>query len=84
MRDSQPVISLSLAYAAASSTLASGLGDTLWYAVLPTLPASHAATIQLSLPRLAALGGVLFLDEAITLRFRLASIAVLGGMALLL
>ena len=82
MRDSQPVTNLGLAYAAASGALASGLGYALWYAVLPALPASRAATIQLSVPILAALGGVLFLGETITLRFSLASIAVLGGIAL--
>ncbi|MBQ0758168.1 MAG: DMT family transporter [Zhongshania sp.] len=73
---------LGLAYAIASGALASGLGYALWYAALPALPASSAATIQLSVPILAALGGVLLLDEQLTLRFGLASIAVLGGVAL--
>lgn len=69
-------------YAAASGALASGMGYALWYAVLPALPATTAATVQLSVPILAAFGGVLLLDEAVTLRFGLASVAVLGGIAL--
>lgn len=74
--------SLGLVYAVASGALASGLGYALWYLVLPQLPATSAATIQLSVPIIAALGGVLLLDEAVTLRFALASLAVLGGISL--
>lgn len=74
--------SLGLVYAVASGALASGLGYALWYLVLPQLPATSAATIQLSVPIIAALGGVLLLDEAVTLRFALASLAVLGGICL--
>ncbi|MEX1669813.1 DMT family transporter [Zhongshania guokunii] len=82
MGNSQQVTNLGLAYAVASGALASGLGYALWYAVLPALPASRAAMIQLSVPILAAIGGMLFLNEAVTLRFGLASLAVLGGIAL--
>ena len=71
-----------IGYAVASGALASGLGYALWYSVLPKLRATSAATVQLGVPVLAALGGALFLDEAITLRLVLASIAVLGGIAL--
>lgn len=71
-----------LGYAVASGALASGIGYALWYAVMPALPATMAATVQLSVPILAALGGVVLLDEAITLRFGLASVAVLGGIAI--
>ncbi|MEZ5437809.1 MAG: EamA family transporter [Lysobacteraceae bacterium] len=66
----------------ASGALASGLGYALWYAVLPALPATTAATVQLSVPVIAALGGVLLLGETISLRPGLATIAVLGGIAL--
>jgi drug/metabolite transporter (DMT)-like permease len=69
-------------YAAASGGLASGLGYALWYAALPGLSATNAATIQLSVPVLAAVGGVIFLGEAITLRLLLSSAAILGGIAL--
>jgi len=77
-----PVTGLGVAYAVASGALASGLGYALWYAVLPTLPATRAATLQLSVPILAACGGMVFLDEVITLRFGFAAMAVLGGIAL--
>lgn len=71
-------------FAIASGALASGLGYALWYAVLPSLKASTAATLQLSVPPLAAFGAVLFLDEPISTRLILASIAILGGIALVL
>ena len=71
-------------YALASGAIASGLGYALWYAVLPALKASSAATVQLSVPVLAALGGVVFLGEAVSLRLALASVAVLGGIALVI
>jgi drug/metabolite transporter (DMT)-like permease len=52
--------------------------------VLPALRATQAATVQLSVPAITALGGVLFLDEQLTLRLLTASIAILGGIALAL
>jgi drug/metabolite transporter (DMT)-like permease len=54
----------------------------IWYSALPELPAASAATVQLSVPVLAATGGILLLGEPITLRYVLASIGVLGGIAL--
>ena len=69
-------------YAIASGALASGMGYALWCSVLPSLPSTTAASVQLSAPILAALGGVLFLGETLTLRFVIASVAVLGGIAL--
>ena len=71
-------------YAVVSGALASGLGYILWYLVLPKLKATNAASVQLSVPVIAALGGILFLDESLTLRFVLASIAILGGIMLIL
>jgi drug/metabolite transporter (DMT)-like permease len=71
-----------LGYAVLSGAIASGLGYVIWYSALPELKAASAATVQLSVPVLAAAGGILFLSESITLRFLLASIAVLGGIAL--
>ena len=73
-----------LGYAALSGAIASGVGYVIWYSALPGLKAASAATVQLSVPVLAAAGGILFLGESITLRFLLASIAVLGGIALVL
>ncbi len=69
-------------YAVASGALASGIGYAIWYSVVPMLKASNAATVQLSVPVIAALGGVVFLGEPVTLRLSLASVAILGGIAL--
>lgn len=71
-------------YAIASGALTSGIGYAVWYTALRGLTATSAATVQLSVPVLAAIGGILFLGEAVTLRLLLASIAVLGGVALVI
>lgn len=73
-----------LLYAVASGALASGLGYAIWYTALPALKATNAATVQLSVPVIAAVGGVIFLGEEITLRLALASMAILGGIALVI
>lgn len=69
-------------YAVLSGALTSGLGYALWYTALPYLKASTAATVQLSVPLVAAVGAVLFLAEPFSIRLILASIAILGGIAL--
>ncbi len=71
-------------YAVCSGAFASGIGYAVWYTALPALKATHAATVQLSVPVLAAFGGIVFLDEPITLRLVLASLAILGGIALVI
>jgi drug/metabolite transporter (DMT)-like permease len=71
-------------YAILSGALASGIGYAIWYTALPALKATHAATVQLSVPVLASLGGIVFLDELATLRLVLASIAIVGGIALVI
>ena len=71
-------------YAVSSGALASGLGYAIWYAALPALKNTSAATVQLSVPVIAALGGIVFLGESMTLRLVLASIAILGGIALVI
>jgi len=71
-----------IAYAVLSGALASGVGYAIWYAALPSLAATTAATVQLGVPVLAALGGVLLMDEPLTLRLLMASAAILGGIAL--
>jgi drug/metabolite transporter (DMT)-like permease len=70
-------------YAIASGALASGVGYAIWYTALRGLNATTAATVQLSVPVIAALGGVAFLGEAITLRLLITSMAILGGIALI-
>ena len=69
-------------YAVLSGALASGVGYSIWYAALRGLTATRAATVQLSVPVIVALGGVVFLGEPITLRLVFASTAILGGIAL--
>jgi drug/metabolite transporter (DMT)-like permease len=69
-------------YAVISGAVTSGLGYIIWYSALPGLRAASAATVQLSVPVLAATGGILLLGEPITVRYMLASVAVLGGIAL--
>lgn len=70
--------------ALASGAIASGLGYVIWYAALRGLSAARAATVQLSVPVIAAFGGVLLLGEALSLRLLLAAIATLGGVAIVL
>ncbi|HEY6980827.1 DMT family transporter [Reyranella sp.] len=75
---------MGVVYAIASGAITSGLGYVLWYAALPAFKAASAATIQLSVPALAALGGVLLLGEQMSLRLLVASVAILGGIALVI
>lgn len=62
-----------------SGAVTSGLGYVIWYAALRGLTAARAATVQLSVPVIAAFGGAIFLSEAITLRLFLSAVAILGG-----
>lgn len=70
--------------AIASGIITSGIGYAIWYTVLPKLSVNVAATLQLSVPVIAVLGGVLFLDESITFDLVISSTAVLGGIFLVL
>jgi len=72
------------AYAVASGAVTSGLGYILWYAALKQLNVTRAATVQLSVPVLAAFGGTLFLDEPLTAVLVAASALVLAGVALVI
>jgi drug/metabolite transporter (DMT)-like permease len=71
-----------VALAVASGALTSGVGYAVWYAALPGLAAATAATVQLSVPVITAVTGVVLLAESLTLRLVLASMAVLGGIAM--
>lgn len=62
-----------------SGAITSGLGYTVWYAALRDLSTTQAAVAQLAVPIIAALGGVVFMAESITLRLGLSAIMVLGG-----
>lgn len=73
-----------VALAVASGAITSGLGYVVWYAALRGLSALRASTVQLSVPLIAALGATVLLSEAITARLLFASLATLGGIALVL
>ena len=82
-----PWSSLDLAgfcYALSSGALASGVGYAIWYTALRGLKTTSAATVQLSVPVITALGAIAFLGEAISLRLLLTSAAILGGIALVI
>ena len=65
-----------------SGAIASGIGYSVWYAALKFHTATRAAILQLSVPALAATGGVIFLAETVSLRLILATILILGGISL--
>jgi len=71
-------------YALLSGGLTSGVGYAIWYAVLPRLAATQAASIQLSVPLLTALAGSLLLSEPLTGRLLVAGLTILGGIVLVL
>ena len=80
----QHIDPMGVMYAVLSGALASGIGYTAWYGALRGLTALRAASVQLSVPVLAAIAGALFLHEPLTARLMLASVAMLGGIALVL
>ena len=76
--------SLGILLAIVSGVFASGIGYVIWYAALRELAATSAATVQLSVPVIAAIGGVMLLSEEVTIRLLVASAATLGGVAIVL
>lgn len=68
--------------AATSGALASGLGYVVWYVALRGLSNTRAAAVQLTVPVIAAAGGVALLGETLSLRLAVAAVAILGGVAL--
>ncbi|MDX1293240.1 MAG: DMT family transporter [Hyphomonas sp.] len=73
---------LGVLLACLSGMVMSGLGYALWYVILPRLASATAAIAQLSVPILAALGGIALLGEDLSPRFVIAALAVLGGIGL--
>lgn len=71
-------------YAVLSGAVTSGAGYAIWYSALAGLTALQAATVQLSVPVIAALGGAWILAEPLTPRLLLSAVAVLGGVGLVL
>jgi len=80
-----PVLTITprgLLWAALSGSVTSGVGYALWYAALPRLTATRAATVQLAVPVLAAIGGVSVLSEGVSLRLVISAVVILGGVGL--
>ena len=73
---------LGITCAVASGALTSGIGYAIWYSAIRGLTATQAATVQLSVPVIAAAGGIVFLGETLSARLLVASMAILGGVAL--
>jgi len=74
----------SLLYAVLSGAIASGVGYTIWYMALEKLQTVHAAVVQLLVPVLAALGGMMLLSEPITVQFIISSMIILSGILLVI
>jgi drug/metabolite transporter (DMT)-like permease len=68
--------------AIASGAITSGMGYTIWYIALRSLQTMQAAVLQLLVPVIAALGGVLFVDELLTTRIIVSALLILGGILL--
>lgn len=82
VRDALVLTRTGLLLAVASGALASGVGYSLWYAALPSLTATRASIVQLAVPILAAVGGVLVLGESLSMRVVIAGAATIGGVLL--
>lgn len=82
---SSPALSThGLLYAILSGAVASGIGYAIWYAALPGLSATQGASVQLSVPVITAVAAAVLLGEEISARLVVASVAVLGGIALVI
>jgi drug/metabolite transporter (DMT)-like permease len=73
---------LGVLLAVVSGSITSGVGYVMWYTALRGLTATRAAVVQLAVPVIAAMGGVLFLSETVVARLVIASVMVLGGVGL--
>jgi len=69
-------------FAIASGAITSGIGYAIWYAVIPLLKAASSASLQLTVPVIATIGGAIWLGEEVSIRLALASISILGGVAM--
>ena len=70
--------------ASSSGAIASALGYVIWYAALARLTATRAAAVQLTVPLLAAAGGIVFLGETVPFRLGVSAFLILGGVGLAL
>ncbi|MBB1437279.1 DMT family transporter [Shewanella sp. SG41-4] len=67
-----------------SGAIASGIGYALWYQALRGLTSTHAAVLQLTVPVIAAVGGILFLDEVISFHLSVSAGIIFVGIALVI
>lgn len=77
--DLDTITTKGLLLAIASGTIASGVGYSIWYTAMPLLRNTQAAVVQLCVPVLAAILGMVFLSEQLTLPFIVASTVILGA-----
>lgn len=68
-------------FAVVSGAIASGIGYAVWYAALKFHTATRAAVLQLSVPVIAALGGILLLAESVSMRLLVSAVLILGGIS---
>lgn len=66
-----------------SGVITSAMGYVLWYHILPAISTSQAVAAQLSVPMIATLGGILFLQEGVSIEFVVSSVLVLSGIGLI-
>ena len=81
-RHPAPATSKGISLACVSGALTSGLGYAIWYRVLPKLEKTQAGIVQLCVPIVASIGAIVFLGERASARLLVASVLVLGGIAL--
>lgn len=76
--------SLGVTFAILSGSISSGVGYAIWYSILPSLKATQAASVQLTVPVIASTAAVFILGENLTFNLIIASVAILGGIALVI
>jgi len=70
---------LGIIWALASGIITSGLGYVVWYMALKDLTATRAGIAQLTVPVIAAFGGMIFINELLTWQFLVTALVILGG-----
>ncbi len=75
---------MGIVLALVSGTITSGLGYVLWYRALPWLSTMQASVLQLTVPVIAAAGGILLLGEQVSSRLLLSGAMIIGGVALVI
>lgn len=82
--DNMSVSTQGILFAIVSGAITSGIGYAIWYAIIPLLKAASSASLQLTVPVIATIGGVIWLGEEVSIRLALASISILGGVAMVI